>query len=376
MKVLHVITGLSASGAENALYNLLQGGLAARADHHIISLTDEGAVGPRIRALGVPVTALGMRKSLPSVRGVVQLRRTVRAFLPDVIQGWMYHGNLAALLARFRANGRPALAWNVRHSLYDLAYEKPMMRQVIRTNRWLSPAPQAVLYNSRLSRKQHRAFGFSSRNARIIPNGVNLRRFAYSPEAGRRVRSELGIPGDAPIVGHVARLHPMKDHANFLRAAASLAARHPEVHFLLSGIDVVWENKALAELVPEEMQGRFHMLGERSDVPDLMSAMDVFCLSSWAEAFPNVLGEAMATGVPCVATDVGDSADIVDDTGVVVPPRDANALVDGIERLLMMPPEGRRVLGAAARARVQANYELGIVVEQYERLYESLSFKG
>src|SRR5680860_500401 len=309
MKVLHVITGLSASGAENALYNLLQGGLAA-------------------------------------------------------------------LLARFRANGRPALAWNVRHSLYDLAYEKPMMRQVIRTNRWLSPAPQAVLYNSRLSRKQHRAFGFSSRNARIIPNGVNLRRFAYSPEAGRRVRSELGIPGDAPIVGHVARLHPMKDHANFLRAAASLAARHPEVHFLLSGIDVVWENKALAELVPEEMQGRFHMLGERSDVPDLMSAMDVFCLSSWAEAFPNVLGEAMATGVPCVATDVGDSADIVDDTGVVVPPRDANALVDGIERLLMMPPEGRRALGAAARARVQANYELGIVVEQYERLYESLSFKG
>src|SRR5680860_1169921 len=147
MKVLHVITGLSASGAENALYNLLQGGLAA-------------------------------------------------------------------LLARFRANGRPALAWNVRHSLYDLAYEKPMMRQVIRTNRWLSPAPQAVLYNSRLSRKQHRAFGFSSRNARIIPNGVNLRRFAYSPEAGRRIGKATQI--DA--VGDNARISGRKTEGPVLFA--------------------------------------------------------------------------------------------------------------------------------------------------------------
>jgi len=145
LKSIHIITGLSIGGAERALYNLLQRGLVERLETHIISLSDEGTMGPQIRALGVPVTALNMRSGRPSLSSVVKLRRIVRELRPDLIQGWMYHGNLAATLARTLAPGRPVLVWSIRHSLNELGYEKPMTRHVIRTNRLLSSAPDALL---------------------------------------------------------------------------------------------------------------------------------------------------------------------------------------------------------------------------------------
>jgi len=371
--ILHIITGLSTGGAERALYNLLHGGFVEHFNSHIISLNDEGTMGPQIRALGVPVTTLNMHGGRPSFSSLIKLRRVVREFQPDLIQGWMYHGNLAASLAQYFSVGRPVLAWNIRHSLYDLGHEKPMTRQVIRANRFFSSAPDSLLYNSFLSRTQHEGFGFSPLNGRVIPNGIDVQRFNYSGKARNRVRCELAISAETLVVGHVARQHPMKDHKAFLRAAVNLAFRYPETHFLLSGRDVSLENKTLEQLLPAQIRDRFHLLGERGDISELMSAMDIFCLSSaWGEGFPNVIGEAMATGVPCVATDVGDSGLVVGDAGVVVPPRDEAALVEGIERLLTMPLEERRALGASARARIEANYTLDAIVGKYTALYEKL----
>jgi len=136
------------------------------------------------------------------------------------------------------------------------------------------------------------------------------------------------------------------------------------------------ENPTLAGIVPPELLERFIFPGERTDVQRLMQAMDVFCLSSWSEAFPNVLGEAMACGVPCVATDVGDSADIIGDTGIVVPPSDTEALARGLMLMLEKPDEERRALGRAARQRVKEHYSLAAVVEEYARLYEGLCARG
>lgn len=370
--IVHIITGLATGGAERTLYNLLQGGLLNHFDNHVVSLSDEGSLGPLIRALGVPVTTLCIRGGQPSITGLIKLRRVIRERKPHIIQGWMYHGNLVATLARTLAQGHPILAWNIRHSLYDLGHEKLITRQVIRAGKCLSLAPDAILYNSRLSRKQHQAFGFVSLNGRVIPNGVDVQRFSFTSSSRKRARAELSIPAEAQVVGHVARLHPMKDHQMFLGAAADLALRYPEMHFLLSGRDVLLTNVALVELIPPHLRNRFHLLGERSDVSDLMSAMDVFCQSSWSEAFPNVLVEAMAVGVSCVATDVGDSAVIVGDTGVVVPPRDKGALAAGIESLIKMPLDDRLRLGASARARAEGNYTLGAIVDEYASLYEEL----
>jgi len=373
IKILHIITSLSTGGAEWALFNLLHGGLDQHFDSFVISLGNEGTMAPQIRALGVPVTSLNMRGGLPSLSGLAKLRRVVRECEPDLIQGWMYHGNLAAVLARTFAQTHLALIWNIRHSLYSLKLEKLMTRQVIRANRFFSTTPDVVLYNSELSREQHEAFGFSSGKSQVIPNGINVQRFGASSEARKGIRSELGIPAIALVVGHVARLHSMKGHPAFLRVAVDLAHRYPELHFLLIGRDVSIDNNPLAELIPRQMRDRFHLLGERGDVPKLMSAMDIYCQSSkWGEGFPNALGEAMAVGVPCVATDVGDSAIIVGDTGVVVPSGNEEALTTGIETLLIMSLEDRRLLGVRARARIETNYKLEMIVDRYADLYEKL----
>ena len=372
MKIIHIITTLSMGGAEQALYRLLSGGLGKRFESLVISLADEGVFGPLIRGIGIPVYTLGMRRGLPSIRGVSELRKVVAKFQPDIIQGWMYHGNLAAWLARHLAPGLPALAWNIRNGLYRLENEKPITRLVIRANRFLSGAPESILYNSSLSRKQHEAFGFNISRGRLIPNGFDFLQLTPMEHKARKVRAELGIPDESRVVGHVARFHPVKDHPTFVRAAVSVASLLEDVHILLCGRDVGEENAGLIGLVPKALRRRFHFLGERKDVPELMCAMDVFCQSSWSEAFPNVLGEAMSLGVPCVATNVGDSADIIGDAGLVIPRKNEIAMAVALKTVLEWPVARRKSVGSAARARVKEKYSFQMMLEKYTSLYKEL----
>lgn len=372
--MLHIITGLYTGGAERALYNLLAGGLAKPERVAVLSLCDEGAFGPRIRALGVSVYSLGMQRGVPGPMAISRLRKVVRANRPDLIQGWMYHGNLAASLAGALAFGRPVVAWNVRQSLYSLKSEKLLTRQVIRGNRWLSGGVDALVYNSQLSRQQHEAFGLSGKRARVIPNGFDLDALRPDSQRRRTVRQALGLPEEILVVGHVARFHPMKDHASFLRAAVEVARQRAGIHFLLAGRGVGPQTPALAGIVPPDLMGRFHFIGERDDVHEVMQAMDLFSTSSaWGEGFPNVLGEAMASGLPCLATDVGDSRDIVGETGEIVSPSNPTALTKGLLALLDRTAEERRALGRAARARIEGRYALSRVVERYQTLYEELT---
>lgn len=372
MKALHIITGLNTGGAEKALLHILSGGLARRYDSIVLSLQDEGTVGCKIQELGVPVYTLGMRSGLPGLKALRRLFQIVRDIKPDLIQGWMYHGNLAASLAGWMAPGSPAVSWNVRHSLYDIQAEKPLTRQVIRANSIFSGLAQSIIYNSRLSRSQHEAFGFRRCDAKVIPNGFDLDFLKPFQEDDRNIRCEFAFPTDAIVIGHIARFHPLKDHASFLRAAVQVAQHRSDVRFLLVGREVSPDNPALGGIVPSHLLERFTFTGERNDVHRLIQAMDVFCLSSNSEAFPNVLGEAMATGVPCVTTDVGDSADIVGDTGVVVPPSNSGLLAEGLLSLIGMSGHARQELGMAARRRIKERYSLETVVGQYEKLYEEL----
>lgn len=376
VKLVNVITGLNQGGAEAMLLKLLPG-LHSRFDVHVVSLMDEGVHGERIEQMGITLHCLRMKKGgFPGIY-VLRLGLLLKQLAPDVIQSWMYHSNLMVSIVRMLTRGKYVIVWNVRHSLSDLSHEKWMTRQVVRANCFLSRSVPSIVYNSKVACGQHEEFGFSSDNSLIIPNGIDLKSFLPSFERRDRVRSELGIPDESIVIGHVARLHPMKNHEGFLRVAANLAKKNRNVHFILAGRNVTLSSGSLAALVPEELRCQFHLLGAHSDVSDLMSAMDVFCLSSlWGEAFPNVLGEAMASGVPCVATDVGDSSLIVGDTGVVVPPWDEAALAAGIEIFLTMSLEERRALGASARIRIEENFTLAAVIERYAALYGELLAKN
>jgi glycosyltransferase involved in cell wall biosynthesis len=371
--MVHIITGLATGGAERALYNLLIGGLKEKFNIAVVSLGDEGTYGPRIQELGLPVIALGIQRAINWPTAFTRLRSIINHFAPDIIQGWMYHGNLAASIASWLANGHPSVTWNIRHSLYSLGLEKPLTRQIIKTNRLLSNKADMIIYNSRLSRNQHEAMGFEGKSARMIPNGFDVMSLRPDPDIRKVIRSSMSIPEESIVIGHVARFHPMKDHVSFLRAAVQLAKKLPVVRFLLVGRKVTLGNQKIAGLVPPNMLDRFYFLGERADVPSLMQAMDVLCSSSaWGEAFPNVLGEAMASGVPCVATDVGDSSHIVDNTGIIVQPSNSEELENGLLTMLLMTKDERVAMAKAARARIESVFALPGIVDQYAKYYYAL----
>jgi glycosyltransferase involved in cell wall biosynthesis len=340
----------------------------------VISLDGVGKLGDRIRQLGIPVYEMGMKPSLHP-RSLVRLVRTARRLKPDLIQGWMYHGNLAAQIAAMFTARPVSVFWNIRQSLYSLDYEKPATARVIKLGARLSHWPAKTLNNSRTSVAQHSVIGYQTAGTVVIPNGFDTELFAPSEEARRTVRSELGVALDTFLIGLIARYHPMKDHQTFLLAAGLLLKDHPETQFVLAGKDVNWNNAALRSLIQDlGMVERVHLLGERLDMPRLTAALDIASLSSaYEEGFPNVIGEAMACGVPCVVSDVSDSPWIVGDSGRVVPPRNPAALAKSWQDLIELGPEGRKALGETARSRVIDCFSLASVVEQYERLYESVA---
>lgn len=372
--VLHVIVGLGQGGAETALLRLLSRTDPARFSSHVVSLTDEDALVPQIAKLGIPVHKLGLPSPGAAVLRLATLWREIRRVRPDVIQGWMTHGNLAGMvLARIAGPGRPALVWGIRQSVYDLRYEKPSTARLIQLSARLSRQPLAIVYNSRNGRTQHEALGFSRLRGAVIPNGFDVSVFGPSGETGLRFRRNLNLPENARLVGIVGRYQPMKDHSNFIAAAGQVLKRHPECRFLMVGQGMVPQNEQLAARLRDAgVAEATYLLGSREDLPAVNSALDVAVSSSYTEGFSNAIGEAMSCGVPCVVTGVGDSALLVGNTGIVVPPRDPEGLASGINRLLDLSDQERRALGGAARARVVSEFSLDKMADSFSSLYLSL----
>ena len=355
------------------LYKLLAETDRTRFEPVVVSLMDSGALRERIEALGVAVHTVGMKPELPTPLDFWRLIRLTRRLRPDLIVGWMYHSCLAVQLASIFSSRRARVLWSIHYSSSSLTDEKWLTALVIKACAFLSRLPSKIIFVSRDGQSKHKPLGFSTENSCVIPNGIDTKTFIPSLEARASLRSELGLADDALIIGMVSRYHPMKDHANFLRAAALLLKTHPETHFLLVGRAVDDANQELRRLIQELKLGhRTHLLGERHDVPRLAAALDVFSLSSYCESFPNVIGEAMACAVPCVVTDVGDAAWIVGDTGRVVPPRDLNALAEAWAEMLNLGMDGRAALGRAALSRVGEYFPVKAVVQHYETLYEAV----
>lgn len=372
IRIAHVITELNMGGAEQMLRKLVTRMDRERFRCVVVSMTERGPIGEKIARAGVPVFQLGMGRGKPTPAGLSRFYRLLKRESVDIIQSWLYHADLFGLFV-----GRVAevkrVVWGIRCSDMRLRKYRPLTAMVVRLCGVLSPLADAIVVNSREGARVHRKRGYLTDRMVLIPNGFDT--VAFQPDDGARGRllNELGLPGDVKLVGLIARFDLMKDHPNFLRAAALLAGREPASHFVMVGRGITPGNKVLASHVPEGLAGRIHMLGERDDVASIAAALDIATSSSaFGEGFSNTIGEAMACGVPCVVTDVGDSAMIVGDTGVVVPPGDSEALAQGWRRILDMDPEERAAMGAKARERIQTEYELNVVVRRFENLYEKL----
>lgn len=373
MRIVFIITGLSTGGAETMLLKLLERLDRNRFALHVISLTTLGEIGPRIAALGIPVEAMGIQPGLPSPITFLRLVRQIRRVKPDVVHTWLYHADLLGGLAA-RLAGVSAIGWCIRNSNLDKDKTKFSTRAVVglcaRLSTWV---PSQILSCSEEARQVHVALGYAAEKMRVVPNGFDLARFKPDGDARSALRAELGLADSTPLVGLIARFDPQKNHAGFFEAASMLHQQMPHVHFVLAGHGIERNNAILMRAINKAgVLANTHLLGLRNDTPRLMAALDVLASSSYGEAFPNVLGEAMACGVPCAVTDVGDSAYIVGDTGRVVASGDMAGLALALQALLVLPPSEKAALSERARARVAAHFEIGKIVRQYEDFYETL----
>lgn len=372
MRVIIVATGLGVGGAEMQLARLAGKLLEAGRDVLVVALRG-GTVADGIRAIGIPVVELGLVNAGCITAAARSLVAQIRTFRPDVIQGWMYHGNLAATMVRRFAMPQAKLIWGVRQSLYDIRHEKALTRHVIRASVLASRAAQAIVYNSHMALAQHETFGFSAARGHVIDNGFDTAEFCPNVEGRNAVRAMLGLAADTPLIGLIARYHPMKGHQLFLESAARLSASRHDVHFVLVGRGVMPDNPSLSRALSHPaLAGHIHCLGERKDVARLTAALDIVSASSyWGESFPNAVGEAMSCSVPVVATDVGDVRRIVGDAGFVVSVGDADGLAAAWASLLA-DSNLRGRMGQLGRQRVLEYFSVEAMGRRYLELYEEL----
>jgi glycosyltransferase involved in cell wall biosynthesis len=371
IRICHLITSLDTGGAERSLVNLVMAMNRDEFENEVITLLKPGPMAQTLTQAGIPVTSMEIDRHRPNPAALLSLIRYLRVKKPTILQTWLYHadffGTAAALFARPNH-----LLWNVRSSNIKGPGIPPSTRFLARVLAVLSKWPDAIVINSQDGQRYHDGIGYRPRQWINISNGVDLERFRPHRSEQAMLRTRLGIPADATVIGLVARYHPMKDIETFVRAAARFQQDHENVKFVLCGDCLGPDNGALTDLVRSlGLEKSIVLLGPRSDIELIYPALDVLTLcSTHGEGFPNVLCEAMACDVPCVATDVGDSAEIIGDSGLIVPRRDPQALAGAWHTLL----EERSQLGTeSVRSRIAARYSLQRMCARYESLYRSIA---
>lgn len=371
--VMHVISNLYDGGAEGALYRLCLHSPGFK--HVVVCMMDEGKYGPMLEAAGVTVNCLRMPQGKPTWRGVLHFWLLLRGLRPDVVQTWMYHADLmGGVMARMC--GVRKVFWGIRHGNLTPGTVKASTIKVAKLCSILSAwIPSRIVSCSQQAMESHLAIGYDKGRMTVIPNGYELSRYAPDASARVRLRAQWGVGEGTFLLGMVARFNAQKDHANLLSALQQLKHRGTAFHCILVGTGMDSGNSVLQVLLQKHgVADVVSLLGRRDDVPDVMNALDLHVLSSLGEAFPNVLAEAMACGTPCVTTDVGDAAYIVDETGWVVPPKDSSSLAGALlqaRHVWEVSPDVWSSRRDASRMRIVENFSIERMAIAYAVVWNS-----
>lgn len=372
-RVLHIISGLEIGGAETALYRLIDASQESNYRHSVACLSAAGPIFERLVNSNIEAHHFRLKQSpiLETIRLCILMVRSK----PEIVQTWMYHADLiGGLIARVFSGAK--VIWGVRTT--DLVPSSSSGTKILRRccAAFSRLVPHAITCAAEASRRSHISIGYKASLFHVIPNGFNLNGFSVSSANRDFIRLQMGVSEDHRVIGCLGRFHPAKDHHNFVQAARLVAVKHTDVRFLMVGRGLDPKNAELAGWIAQTgVADRFVLLGERSDVPQCLAAMDLFCLPSRTEGFPNAVGEAMAMGLPCVVTDVGDASFLLGDGGVVVPKGDSQALASGLLRLINMPQQERVNLGAKGKARVEAEFSIARTRERFEAVYRQVLVK-
>ncbi|MFT4059312.1 MAG: glycosyltransferase [Legionella sp.] len=372
-KVIHIITGLDVGGAEQMLKRLLLSDPESKAHVLIISLTGIGTIGKHLEASGYQVHGLEFRRLASLATNFFALMKLIRANKPATVQTWMYHADFFGGLAA-RMAGCHNVIWGIRNTFVPLGSKQTYV--LMRLCAMLSyVVPKKIICVAETAKNKHIAYGYQSKKMQVIPNGFDFASFDGDKIDKKRIRKELGLDDAAFVIGCVGRFHPDKGQDIFVMAVALLEKIHDKhIHFLLIGRDCDKKNEELTNRIDSfGLNSSFILLGERHDIPECLAAMDVFCMPSRTEGFPNGLGEAMAMGLACVATHVGDTKLLTGDAAIIVPADDAMALAAGLTKVICMPEIERKALGQQAAARVREQFSIDNARERFYTVYQELT---
>lgn len=344
--------------------------------HTVVTLGPVGTVGERLRSAGIDVLALDIRGPWSLLSGAWRLWRLLRGRWRDsAVQTWLYHADVfGGLIGRLA--GRKVY-WNLRQTLPPLNEIKRTTRWVIRAGAKLSSwLPHAIVCCANSVAESHIRAGYAAGRCVLIDNGFDLDRMHRDTAGRAALRSQWNITDRELAVGMVGRLDPLKDHHTFLSAIELASGRVPLLRAVLVGREVDTDPRLRARIESANLQAKVRLVGERRDVAAVMSALDVFVLSSRSEGFPNVLGEAMACEVPCVTTEAGDARRVLDMDEFVAPVADPTALAARIEAICALSAEERTRLGKQLRGRIAEHFTIELAWQRYRKLYEGVSGPG
>lgn len=370
MKIVHIITGLNNGGAEGVLYRLVTHDQDN--EHIVISMMDAGKYGPMLLDKGVKLYCLNMDQGKFSPKAIVKLYKILKKTKPNVVQTWMYHADLIGGIVA-KSLGIKKVFWNIRHSNFDENHTKASTIKIAKINARLSSiVPKSIISCAEGAVESHVELGYNKDKIIVIGNGYDLSTFNINSNSRSAIREELNI-GKHPVLGMVGRYDPQKNHEGLLEALSLIKKQGYNFDLVLVGRDLNEKNKELLHKIKKlDLYDQVHLLDQRSDIPNIMNALDIHILSSsYGEGFPNVIAEAMACGTPCIATDIGDSALIIGDSGWIVSENNseelANAIIKGFQEKENEQKWAIKI--KSARKRILDNFDIEIMVEKYNNVW-------
>jgi glycosyltransferase involved in cell wall biosynthesis len=373
----HLIGSLDRGGAEQFLVRLVTG-IATREPawrQSVWTLSNNVPLAPDLQRAGVEVRTFDGGKSLA---GILQLAGVPRAMASEpcsLLQCWMYHAEVMGVISRMRGARAPQV-WTLRQSRLSGDANTRMTRLLMRISARASRyVPAAIVAGSQAALEAHRTIGYRAPLMPTIHNGVDVAHFAPNVEVRARRRAAWGLDADTIAIGYLARISPVKAHDDLLAAVARLIDTPglPPWRLVLVGSGTGRGEEPLASMIRDAGLNAYVICAAVDPDPAAaLTGFDIAVSSSLGEGFPNAVAEGMATGIPTVATDVGDTRSLLGDSPYLVPPAQPERLAAAITALLRLQPNERRALGDSLRRRVQENFDIDSAIDAYAALYRQV----
>lgn len=370
-KVIHIISGLGSGGAEKILFQLVTKNSNPVQQHYVISLSDKGFYGEKLEAAGISVHTLNLKTN---PQNFFQLRKLISNISPDIIQGWMYHGNVIASLVSLFV-GMPKVVWGVHASNFSAKTTSLSTRSFVFFGSFLSwLSPRKIIYVSQAAKQAHEKITYKRSKSLVIANGIDTNIFTPNKDAYTNLRKQLSLHKSCRLIGLIARFHPLKGHQTFVDAAKIFIESGLDAHFLLCGANIDNNNKILMEMINRAgLSPRFHLLGQRENISQITAGLDIANSCSLDESFSLTAAEAMSCEVPTVVTANAGAMSVVGDKGHIVPIGDARNMASEWKKVLETPDEELKKKNRAARKSIKDQFSIETMLINYQELYNKLS---